>query len=202
MRSPRENRVMSQTAEGTPGTGGGLRYLTEDAAPDMVNQEQSHSCQAACARQLLRDAGIDLSEAELLAKIGYIKGWGTTVDSTARALDELHPRLGYAGGVAEEEKLPILFRRDPWIASLKTYRGTVHATRSPISATGRLHFYRFTNRVCLLCDFYPCTAPPHVRHQRTHMPETLTTHGEGTASQVFRSISPEQVARFRVRKTI
>ncbi len=67
------------------GTGGGLRYITEEPTPDMVNQEQSHSCQAACARQLLKDAGIHVSEPELLAMIGYLDGWGTTSESTARA---------------------------------------------------------------------------------------------------------------------
>jgi len=42
------------------GTGGGLPYITEEATPDMVNQEQWHSCQAACAKQLLIDAGMNV----------------------------------------------------------------------------------------------------------------------------------------------
>jgi len=109
------------------GTGGGLRYLTEEATPDMVNQEQSHSCQAACARQLLKDAGMDISEPELLGRIGYLEEWGTTTAGTAGALDELHPRLGYAGGAVDPAVAAILFQRDPWIASLRTDRGTVHA---------------------------------------------------------------------------
>jgi hypothetical protein len=62
---------MNAAAIEHPGTGGGLPYLTEDAAAGMVNQELSHSCQAACARQLLKDAGVDISEADLLARIGY-----------------------------------------------------------------------------------------------------------------------------------
>jgi predicted double-glycine peptidase len=111
----------------TLGTGGGLRFITEDPTPNMVNQELSHSCQAACARQLLKDAGIQLTEGELLARIGYLEGWGTISEGTARALDELHPRLGYAGGAVDPEAAKILFQRDPWIASLKTDRGTVHA---------------------------------------------------------------------------
>jgi predicted double-glycine peptidase len=109
------------------GTGGGLRYITEEVTPNMVNQEQSHSCQAACARQLLKDAGVNLSEAEVLDKIGYLEGWGTTAEGTARVLEELHPRLGYAGGAVDPETAALLFQRDPWIASLKTERGTVHA---------------------------------------------------------------------------
>lgn len=110
-----------------PGTGGGLRYLTEEATPDMVNQEQAHSCQAACARQLLKDADVHVSELELLGKIGYYEGYGTVAEHTAPVLSELHPRLGYEGGAIPQEALPILFKRDPWIANLRTDRGTVHA---------------------------------------------------------------------------
>jgi hypothetical protein len=100
------------------GTGGGLRYITEEATPNMVNQEQSHSCQAACARQLLHDAGVQISEAELLAKIGYIEEWGTTSAGTAKALDDLHPRLGFAGGAVGPDAVPVLFKKVPWVASL------------------------------------------------------------------------------------
>lgn len=109
------------------GTGGGLRYITEEATPHMVNQEQSHSCQAACARQLLKDAGVSMSEAEVLGQIECLEGWGTTAEGTARALDQLHPRLGYSGGAVAPEAATILFKRDPWIASLKTDHGAVHA---------------------------------------------------------------------------
>jgi hypothetical protein len=93
----------------------------------MVNQELSHSCQAACARQLLKDTGVSISEQDLLARIGYIDGYGTTSAGTAAALDELHPGLGYAGGAVAPEAADVLFRRDPWIASLRTDRGTIHA---------------------------------------------------------------------------
>lgn len=109
------------------GTGGGLRYITEEATADMVNQEQSHSCQAACARQLLNDAGVHASEAELLGKIGYLEEWGTSSAETARVLDELHPQFRYVGGAIAPEAVAILFKRGPWIASVKTERGTIHA---------------------------------------------------------------------------
>ena len=109
------------------GTGGGLRYFAEAPDPGMVNQEHSHSCQAACARQILKDGAVDISEQELLAKIGYIEGYGTTSANTATVLDELHPAFGYAGGSVAPEAVTILFRRAPWIACLKTDHGTVHA---------------------------------------------------------------------------
>jgi len=117
-----------EAAEGeSSGTGGGLRYVTEAPTPDVVNQEQSHSCQAACARQLLKDAGVDVSEVELLGRIGYLDGWGTSAGNTAAALNELHPRLDYEGGAVDPAAVTILFRRDPWIASLRTDYGKVHA---------------------------------------------------------------------------
>jgi predicted double-glycine peptidase len=111
---------------GKAGTGGGLRYITEEPTATMVNQELSYSCQAACARQLLSDAGVQISEKQLLAKMGYVDGYGTTAAGTAAVLDELHPRLGYAGGAVDPEGASILFNRDPWIASLRTDRGTIH----------------------------------------------------------------------------
>jgi hypothetical protein len=118
---------MNPAAIEHPGTGGGLRYLTEEAAPGMVNQEQSHSCQAACARQLLRDAGVDISEGDLLAKIGYYEGIGTLAQPTAAVLTQLHPKLNYVGGEINYDALPILFARDPWIANVRTLHGSVHS---------------------------------------------------------------------------
>ena len=109
------------------GTGGGLLYITEESAIEVVNQEYSHSCQAACVRQLLSDAGVSISEDELLAAIGYIEDYGTTAEHTAPVLSGLHPGLGYGGGTVSREDVAILFRRDPWIASLKTFHGTIHA---------------------------------------------------------------------------
>jgi hypothetical protein len=63
----------------------------------------------------------------LLAAIGYIEDFGTTAEHTAPVLDGLHPGLGYGGGTVSQDDVAILFRRDPWIASLRTYHGTVHA---------------------------------------------------------------------------
>jgi hypothetical protein len=109
------------------GTGGGLRYVAEETDATVVNQEQPFSCQVACARQLLKDAGFEISEYDLLAKIGYIDNWGTNAKGTAKVLDELHPHLGFDGGAVNPNCIVILFRRDPWIASLLTDFGRVHA---------------------------------------------------------------------------
>jgi len=108
------------------GTGGGLRYLSEHSTPGMVCQELSHSCQVACARQLLRDAGLEVSEKELLDQIGYLESYGTISAATAEILTNLHPRLAFAGGAVDPDSVEILFRGPAWIASLRTDRGTIH----------------------------------------------------------------------------
>lgn len=118
---------MGNEDSGIVGSGGGLPYLAERDDSDVVNQERAFSCQAACARQLLRDAGTDVSEGELLAQIGYLDGWGTSANNTGAALDKLHPTLGFVGGSVDPTSIAILCRRDPWIASLKTDQGTIHA---------------------------------------------------------------------------
>lgn len=105
----------------------------------MVNQERLHSCQAACARQILKDAGVDISEAELLQKIGYLEGWGTTAAGIAQELNELHPQFGYAGGPVDPEVAAKFFQSAPWIASLRTNHGTVHAVIVDRLESGMVH---------------------------------------------------------------
>lgn len=110
------------------GTGGGLRYQSEEPTLDMVNQALPFSCLVACARQLLRDAGLAISEGRLIEQIGVMDGLGSTAPATAAALSDLHPRLRYAGGsIDPDETLPAVFRRDPWVALLGTDRGSVHS---------------------------------------------------------------------------
>ncbi len=120
-------RCMETVDAEQAGMGGGIRYLSEEPTRNMVNQEHSHSCQVACARQLLIDAGVFATEQELIDRIGLLEGFGTTSAATAAALDALHPRLRYSGGAVNPEAAAVLFGRDPWIASLKTLRGTKHA---------------------------------------------------------------------------
>jgi len=111
----------------TSGTGGGLRYLTEEACPDVVAQEQSHSCQVACARQLLIDAGVFVSEVELLAQTEYYEGSGTDATDVARTLTALHPDFEYAGGGSFLKYFATFMTIAPWIASLQTDSGSIHA---------------------------------------------------------------------------
>jgi hypothetical protein len=114
-------------ADATSGTGGGLRYITEVPTADMVNQGLPLSCVVACVRQLLRDAGAEVSEAALIEKIGILEGVGSTAESAAATLSDLHPRLHYLGGPLEDDKLFVFLRRDPWIAFVKTDYRAVHS---------------------------------------------------------------------------
>lgn len=118
---------MEAVSREVPGSGGGLRYLSEVATSRIVNQGLKHSCQCACARQLLIDAGVDLTEQDLLARFGYIEGYGTISERTAEVLSDLHPFREYHGGSVAPEAIDILLKHEPWIASLRTDRGTIHA---------------------------------------------------------------------------
>jgi hypothetical protein len=93
----------------------------------MVNQEHNYSCLPACARQLLRDAGVEISEAELVDRIGILEGFGASYITTAEVLSELHPRLRYSGGGVFPEHFHALCQRGVWIARVITLGGRPHA---------------------------------------------------------------------------
>lgn len=109
------------------GSGGGLSYSSEEPTAEMVNQGSIATCVVACVRQLLLDAGVEFSEADLTERIGLLDESGSTGESAARILTELHPRLVYLGGSLPLEQLSLFFRRDPWIAFLRTDSGRVHS---------------------------------------------------------------------------
>ena len=92
----------------------------------MVNQEHRFSCVIACTRQLLRDAGEEFSEADLIEGIGVRAGFGSELEPAAAVLSELHPRLIYLAGSMDPDAVHELFRRDPWIARVKTLAGRYH----------------------------------------------------------------------------
>jgi hypothetical protein len=119
-------RDSSEPAATDAGVGGGLRYIREISSSRMVNQEHSFSCVVACARQLLRDAGQDVSEAKLIESIGVREGFGSELESAAAVLSERHPRLTYAAGSIDPDSVAELVRRDPWIARVKTLSGRYH----------------------------------------------------------------------------
>jgi hypothetical protein len=64
----------------------------------------------------------------LTERIGVVAGSGSTPGPAGVTLSDLHPRLHYRGGsVDPDASLPVLFRRDPWIAFVRTDAGGLHA---------------------------------------------------------------------------
>ncbi|MEP7121659.1 MAG: cysteine peptidase family C39 domain-containing protein [Byssovorax sp.] len=86
----------------------------------MVRQELPMSCGAACARQLLLDAGIDVPEATIRERAGFHPELGILLDSLEEVLNELHSGALYKAGAVLPEGLPQLGRVVPFIALLRT----------------------------------------------------------------------------------
>lgn len=109
------------------GSGGGMDYKQWKPSNRMVAQEQPMSCGAACARQLLADAGIDITEAEIRELAGT--SWtGTDAGQLARALNRVHPGGDYRGGspsnvTSPTETLRALAENGPFIAFTRTAHG-------------------------------------------------------------------------------
>ncbi|MBY0228342.1 MAG: hypothetical protein K2W96_03585 [Gemmataceae bacterium] len=82
---------------------------------------------AACARQLLLDAGVEVPEGRIIERAGLIDGIGMFADRVAEALTTEHPRWHFDGGAISPAALDWLMHRGAWIANLRTARGTVHA---------------------------------------------------------------------------
>lgn len=80
----------------------------------------------ACVRQLLRDAGAEFSEVELIGRIGMREGFGSELEQAAATLSALHPRLLYAAGSVAPDSFRQLVHGDPWITRVKTLTGRYH----------------------------------------------------------------------------
>jgi hypothetical protein len=76
--------------------------------------------------QLLRDAGHDVSEADLIERIGVEEGFGSELESAAAVLSKRHPGLINAAGSIDPDAVAELVRRDPWIARVRTLSGRYH----------------------------------------------------------------------------
>lgn len=117
----------------------------------MVAQEGSHACGAACVRQLLRDAGHDLDEAQILAHMRHDGTSDIPIDDLRDALNELHPESRFVGGTAsldegETGALSRLAQKVPFIALIRSpsrhwiivddIKDTEVRIRDPASAPG------------------------------------------------------------------
>jgi len=75
-----------------------LVYLERRPSTRMVCQEVAFSCGAACARQLLLDLGIEVSENTVRECADFREGVGIQPEPLAKALTQLGPGYRYVGG--------------------------------------------------------------------------------------------------------
>lgn len=77
------------------------------------------SCGAACARQLLLDEGVDITEIEIRTVSGFTESLGTEARPLAEALSLLDKPNRYSGGAVMPDDLDALLANAPFIALLK-----------------------------------------------------------------------------------
>ncbi|MDC3953084.1 cysteine peptidase family C39 domain-containing protein [Polyangium jinanense] len=85
----------------------------------MVRQELPMSCGAACVRQILLEAQIDVPEATIRDIAGYHPEMPMLLDGLADALTVLHPGATYRHGGVRPEDLDALAGKAPFIALLR-----------------------------------------------------------------------------------
>lgn len=95
-------------------------YQRREPSTRMVRQELPTSCGAACVRQILLDAGIDVPEAVLREAAGYDAAFGITLDGLRDAFAAHHPGATYQHGTVWPEHLDGLASAVPFIVLLRT----------------------------------------------------------------------------------
>lgn len=89
----------------------------------MVRQEFRMSCGAACARQLLLDAGVEVTESVVRQRAGFDEANPIWAPDLARALTELHRGATYEAKSITPATLGPLLAHGAFIALLKTPSG-------------------------------------------------------------------------------
>ena len=106
------------------GTGGVLKYL-EVLSRNMLAQEHSMSCAAACIRQLAKDNGIEMSEKVIRELAGTTEELGTYEKGMSNAAKKIFKENEFSEGtidhipVETSELIEILGKKKPWVAWIK-----------------------------------------------------------------------------------
>ena len=115
------------------GTGGILKYL-QILSRNMVAQEHSMSCAAACIRQLAKDHGIEMTEAAIRKLAGTTEELGTTDLGIVLALEDIFTSknieaLSYFRNTDEAmpDILKDISKEGSWLASIHPLNGQKHA---------------------------------------------------------------------------
>jgi len=112
------------------GSGGVLRF-TREISRNVFAQEEPMSCMAACVRQLIKDLGIHMSEAEVRILLKTADD-GTFDDNVIPALKKIFKEMdivpvkaGSRGDLAEDAMK--ISRHGSWIASIHPIGGMRHS---------------------------------------------------------------------------
>ncbi|HEU4533028.1 MAG TPA: cysteine peptidase family C39 domain-containing protein [Polyangiaceae bacterium] len=89
----------------------------------MVRQQHATSCGAACCCQLLLDLGLQVTEADVCLRAGFVPGRPLSANALVKALNALHPGASYKGGSVDPSVLDALVARGPFLALLKVTHG-------------------------------------------------------------------------------
>lgn len=106
------------------GTGGVLKYL-EVLSRNMIAQEHSMSCAAACIRQLAKDNGLEMTEAAIRKLAGTTEELGTHEKGMSDAAKRIFKENEFSEGtidhipVGTSELIEILGKKNPWVAWIK-----------------------------------------------------------------------------------
>ena len=115
------------------GSGGNLKYL-KILSRNMVAQEHSMSCAAACIRQLAKDQGIEITEEAVRKLAGTTKQFGTYEKGMSYAAKAIFKDAVFGEGtidhipLATKELVEVLTKKKPFIAWIReTSNGVNHA---------------------------------------------------------------------------
>jgi len=89
----------------------------------MVRQELAMSCGAACARQILRDAGIEVAESVVRTLADFDEAHPIWAPDLARAMNRLYTGATYQALSLDPGDLDAVLARGPFIALLRVTRG-------------------------------------------------------------------------------
>lgn len=114
------------------GTGGVLKYL-EVLSRNMLAQEHSMSCAAACIRQLAKDHGIELPEKVIREFARTTEEMGTFPDGILDGLKKVFKDKEIIGGwiydpnISDANMAKLVSEKGSWIAIVRPFNGKPHA---------------------------------------------------------------------------
>lgn len=115
------------------GAGGSWRTIGETPDPDVVRQQDSLSCGAACGEMVLRDRGIRVDQSIVAAEAGGVPMFDKALARALQALDTSGAWVWQGGridipGASRQELVGALNQTGSWIAFMKELRNRIGHT--------------------------------------------------------------------------